>query len=1094
MTILVFSMQVATPLRAATVLWNPFGSSGGSGEWDTSTQNWGTGGMAVWNNGANDTAQFGSSGFGPSRVDIVAPVSVGGLLFDSNDMLLIASGFDPAANTLNFAGATPTITIKGDSSLGADSVANIQATLTGTQGLTIEFDDTASTPGGNYGVARFGEPNFSFGSTLTGGITVKSKAGLAVNVAPSDLASGNHPLGAANTITLEGGSKFEISGARTSLGLSGRVFDTNGTANTSRVDFTGAATDTRTDNSLNNLNTIPAPTAVQWQGKVEINTAGAYTFFASSDDGSRIFIDGQLVMNNDGGKGSADLSSAPIFLSTGLHDIRIDYVNGSGGGNINLGYAGPDTFSANGQTRVVIPFSSLYQADVNTMAGASTALQLGNGLNVTGNALVDLRNANFSSAQLGRLQIHNGATLTVNSTTLTGNQVVGDGAGFGKTLRFGGTTVDPTIFGTPASIGAQTVTIASDVNVAFDGVVSDQGRAMTIDKTGAGWLYFNQTADANLLGSSSAIRMIGASSSQNATFGSYDEFSYKSTLTADSTTGLSLGMTVSGSGIPAGAVVVEIVDGTTFKILGNASALPASTNLTFSKNPTLVLTGQPGGNNPIGSAGVVLAGGNLVLDSKGATAAGVGPVFNNQVTVNENAVIQSVANASTLTMGGNISIAANRTLVLDAIAGGRPATDPGATLIVSGGITGDNTTTLVIRSTQKNAGTTINAVTALADGVVQQTGFAAQSGVVALRGNNSGFNGTLNFEPGANLRVEGVSALSGKTFVMAGGTLQLLDDADGTGGTQNLAFNHSITLTGNSALTVGRTASLDSPYFLQAANKRAQITSLNMGRQTLTLVNNNGYGLQVTGSTTLTGTPTFTVNNASASNVVPGLELSGQITGAVSILKNGGGTLLLDNNTNSFGGPVNFSAFGVSATRTLTVESVNNLVTGQRLQTSAGISAGTSVTAINVQNFVGSAASGGTVVTLAAADAFVVGMPVSGAGVPTGATIAAFNDNVTNTTTGSAFFDPNLVSNVQGGTADFRVGMSVTGTGIPAGTVVAAIVDGSTLRLSQNITQDNPTLVRRQVTLSHAVTSNDPTLVRSQLVLNQMWPAVARRR
>ena len=51
--------------------------------------------------------------------------------------------------------------------------------------------------------------------------------------------------------------------------------------------------------------------------------------------------------------------------------------------------------------------------------------------------------------------------------------------------------------------------------------------------------------------------------------------------------------------------------------------------------------------------------------------------------------------------------------------------------------------------------------------------------------------------------------------------------------------------------------------------------------------------LQVTGATTLNGTPTFTINNGTGSNLVQGLHLSGQVTGTASILKNGGGTLVL---------------------------------------------------------------------------------------------------------------------------------------------------------------------------------------------------------
>ena len=81
---------------------------------------------------------------------------------------------------------------------------------------------------------------------------------------------------------------------------------------------------------------------------------------------------------------------------------------------------------------------------------------------------------NFTSAKLGSLLINTGRTLTVESFNLLGNTIVGNGAGFGKTLRFGGTVGTPTLFGDSVT-GNGTVTIASDVNVAFDGVVSYGG-------------------------------------------------------------------------------------------------------------------------------------------------------------------------------------------------------------------------------------------------------------------------------------------------------------------------------------------------------------------------------------------------------------------------------------------------------------------------------------------------------------------------------------------------------------------------------------------------------------------------------------------
>ena len=62
-----------------------------------------------------------------------------------------------------------------------------------------------------------------------------------------------------------------------------------------------------------------------------------------------------------------------------------------------------------------------------------------------------------------------------------------------------------------------------------------------------------------------------------------------------------------------------------------------------------------GSFNPIGTARIKLNGGNLVLDSKGNTLAGLGPKFNNAVDVVDNATIQSVINAAATELGSDIN-------------------------------------------------------------------------------------------------------------------------------------------------------------------------------------------------------------------------------------------------------------------------------------------------------------------------------------------------------------------------------------------------------------------------------------------------------
>jgi PA14 domain len=55
--------------------------------------------------------------------------------------------------------------------------------------------------------------------------------------------------------------------------------------------------------------------------------AGEHTFRLSSDDGSRLYVDDQLVINNDGVHSEVSLG-AKLKLEPGLHRVRVTYFQG----------------------------------------------------------------------------------------------------------------------------------------------------------------------------------------------------------------------------------------------------------------------------------------------------------------------------------------------------------------------------------------------------------------------------------------------------------------------------------------------------------------------------------------------------------------------------------------------------------------------------------------------------------------------------------------------------------------------------------------------------------------------------------------------
>lgn len=64
--------------------------------------------------------------------------------------------------------------------------------------------------------------------------------------------------------------------------------------------------------------------AVQYEGFIEVPETGLYTFHLRSDDGAKLYLHDELVVDNDGSH-SARTESGYIALEKGKHPLRIDY-------------------------------------------------------------------------------------------------------------------------------------------------------------------------------------------------------------------------------------------------------------------------------------------------------------------------------------------------------------------------------------------------------------------------------------------------------------------------------------------------------------------------------------------------------------------------------------------------------------------------------------------------------------------------------------------------------------------------------------------------------------------------------------------------
>jgi hypothetical protein len=69
--------------------------------------------------------------------------------------------------------------------------------------------------------------------------------------------------------------------------------------------------------------------AIDYSGKFWIETPGLYRFRLVSDDGAMLYIDGQLIADNDGVH-STTVRLGSIRLAGGTHTIRVPYFQGPG--------------------------------------------------------------------------------------------------------------------------------------------------------------------------------------------------------------------------------------------------------------------------------------------------------------------------------------------------------------------------------------------------------------------------------------------------------------------------------------------------------------------------------------------------------------------------------------------------------------------------------------------------------------------------------------------------------------------------------------------------------------------------------------------
>ena len=103
--------------------------------------------------------------------------------------------------------------------------------------------------------------------------------------------------------------------------------------------------------------------AFQFEGVITIETLGKYTFYTSSDDGSILYINNKLVVDNDGLHALRE-EEGTVELNEGQHSIKVVFFEKRGNQTLNVKYEGPGiakqevparVLSTNPQSAPVLP-------------------------------------------------------------------------------------------------------------------------------------------------------------------------------------------------------------------------------------------------------------------------------------------------------------------------------------------------------------------------------------------------------------------------------------------------------------------------------------------------------------------------------------------------------------------------------------------------------------------------------------------------------------------------------------------------------------------------------------------------------------------
>jgi autotransporter-associated beta strand protein len=776
-----------------------------------------------------------------------------------------------------------------------------------------------------------------------------------------NLGAGTVNLGTSvRTVTVNGGT-LQIGGIISGAGA-GII-----KAGTGALTLSGANTFTTGGVTLNNGKININAAAALGTGTFVINNTGTAVTIDNTS-GASLTATNAMTWST----GFTDAASAPLILSGAVaagSTQKTITVNGPGLGiNTNaLQVTGAIAMTAGGLIKTGSGSLSLGNANAGFIGGG-VALQAGtlnfgvingmgaaaNTLTISANTAIDggvvntnayqmVWNGNFAFIGSGNLTMAGGAitaapgttTITVMANTLTLGGAIQNTNTPSITVGGGGVLA---LTGVNLYTGTTTINYGAQINLG-NGTASGSLNGTTGTPLVLNGAVFNYTATAGLTQNMAGVTVGPGRSvitdtlaTQVMALGAITRSVPGGTLEIRPTTTSNISTTtVNTNGILGGWAYFN--QGASWAVGSTAGAATTITGLAYpsATTTTSTLAGTTAANYT-----------NLNLDVDNSAGLIAGNITPNSIRFNS-------PTGFTVTLAAGVNSIVSGGILVTPTAAAGTSTITGGTLTGSAGANGD----LIINQLGTTGVLNINSVIAdnpaggSVTALTKSGGIVAANNIAVIGGSlGSGLAGTIvnTFSGGVylntgELRVTGSSVAGGngatgplnKNAIFLNGTsantvLNLLLDGDATGSSGIIDLTGAdptrsgVTVNNTSILQVGRLgqgtnfAATVPTLFTTALNKTVQFGPLSFGSagRTLTVTPSSGYGVEFTGITTLDqNLTTISVGTATASNVVQGLTLSGQVTGTIaggSWTKAGAGTLVLNNGSNTFTSNIVLSA------------------------------------------------------------------------------------------------------------------------------------------------------------------------------------------